>query len=40
MRYFDCTKFDYKKFNITETSDLIERDKAAYKYSFQQWINS
>ncbi|EMN7344983.1 DUF4145 domain-containing protein [Vibrio parahaemolyticus] len=40
MRYFDCTKFDYKKFNITETSDLIERDKAAYKHSFQQWINS
>ncbi|PMN74043.1 hypothetical protein [Enterovibrio norvegicus] len=40
MRYFDCTKFDYNKFNIVETEALIERDKAAYKYSFQEWINS
>ncbi len=40
MRYFDCTKFDYKKFNIDESHDLIERDKAAYKHSFTKWITS
>lgn len=40
MRYFDCTKFDYKKFNLGETEELLERDKMAFKHSFQQWVNS
>ncbi|MGF1679677.1 DUF4145 domain-containing protein [Photobacterium minamisatsumaniensis] len=40
MRYFDCTKFDYKKFKIDEYSSLIERDKLSYKHSFTKWVNS
>ena len=40
MRYFDCTKFDYKKFKIDDSHELIERDKAAYKHSFTKWVTS
>ncbi|MFK3602288.1 hypothetical protein HFV06_01355 [Pseudomonas fluorescens] len=40
MRYFDCTKFDYKDADTDELANLIERDKSAYKYSFKTWVNS
>jgi len=40
MRYFDCTKFDYQKFGIEESDELVLRDKNAYKHSFLSWVNN
>jgi len=40
MRYFDCTKFDYKNITAEESKALTKRDKSAYKHSFTTWINN
>ncbi|QXH65834.1 DUF4145 domain-containing protein [Pseudomonas asgharzadehiana] len=40
MRYFDCTKFDYKNADKDDVARLVERDKSAYKYSFRAWIEN
>lgn len=39
MRYFDCTKFDYRKFGLEEAAELVKRDKSAYRHSLQKWID-
>ena len=38
MRYFDCTKFDYRDADTSDIEQLIERDKSAYKHSLLTWI--
>ncbi|MBB1606116.1 MULTISPECIES: hypothetical protein [unclassified Pseudomonas] len=40
MRYFDCTRFDYKSVAGEDITALVERDKSAYKHSFATWINN
>jgi hypothetical protein len=40
VRYFDCTRFDYKNVAGEDITALVERDKSAYKYSFTTWINN